>query len=73
MGFVRQQISYPTDFAVYRETYQLLEKWIDRGWLDLADKPHGCEGISSIQDLLPYLERHGASIVSEESDENFPK
>ena len=73
MGFVRSSMPYPSDYSVFRETYELLDKWIERGWLDLGKQPHDCEGISTIQDVLPYLERHGPSLTSPESDVPLPE
>ncbi|MGH7623686.1 MAG: hypothetical protein ACREOJ_00010, partial [Gemmatimonadaceae bacterium] len=73
IGFVRSANPLADDFSVYRLTYSLLESWIDRGWLQLAPKPHNCEGLSTIRGLLPYFERHGVDVVSTECIVDLPE
>jgi hypothetical protein len=64
IGFVRAANPLEDDFGVYRLTYGVLESWIARGWLRLAAKPHDCEQLSTIEDLLPYFANHGVDVVS---------
>jgi len=61
------------DYGVYRELVALLESWIARGWLTLAPRRTRPGLLSSIEQLVPYLEQYGPDAVTEESDVVLPE
>lgn len=59
-------------YGVYRELVALLETWIGRGWLTLAPQPGRAPSLASVDELLPYLARHGPAALDPDSDVPLP-
>jgi hypothetical protein len=72
-GFVRASQPELDDPGVFRLTRALLATWIERGWLALASDPRPGGGLSSIEDLLPYLDRHGPRALAVDGDVELPE
>lgn len=71
--FVRDASPLLDQFGLYREITALLETWIARGWLMLAKRPTRPHFLSSIEQVLSYLERLGPDVVGEENLAEFPE
>jgi hypothetical protein len=68
-GFDRLQDEY----SVYRTLTALLESWIARGWLMLAARPTFSPFLTSVEQVVPYLEAYGLRAIAEESDVALPE
>jgi hypothetical protein len=72
-GFVRAAQPELDDAGVFRLTRALLATWIERGWLALGSDPRPRAGISSIDDLLPLLDRHGPRALALDGNVELPE
>ena len=73
VGFIRSANPYADDFVVFRLTRELLDSWIQRGWLDLAPEPRPQGGLRGIEELLPLLDQLGPRAVSLENYIRLPE
>jgi hypothetical protein len=73
VGFIRSSNPYFTNFDIFADLRALLERWIARGWLRLCHSPERRSGLSSIQDLLPFLDRVGPDAMDVESKVTLPE
>ena len=72
-GFIRAANPQAADTEVFSQTRALLATWIERGWLALGRADRERAGLSDVSELLPFLDRHGPSILSVESSEPLPE
>jgi hypothetical protein len=73
VSFVRDADPSQDEFGVYRTLIALLESWNARGWLMLAARPTGPVIVTSVEQVVPYLEQYGVWAIAAESDVTLPE
>lgn len=71
--FIRDASEPGDQFGLYREVTTLFAAWITRGWLMLAKRPSRPHFLSSIEQILPHLERIGPDVVGDENSAELPE
>ena len=58
-GFVRLHHSQLNEQDVFACGRDYMKRWVSAGWIRIADAPLYPSTITSVSDILPFLEQHG--------------
>ena len=73
VGFIRSANPYFDNFQIFRDLRALLDRWIGRGWLKMAESSERRAGVATIGDLLPFLDRVGPEAMDVDSAVPLPE
>jgi len=62
-GFVRNHRPQASDDEVLAAGREIVSKWLDRGWLQLAGDGNMWGAARSVADLLPLIDRLGTDVT----------
>jgi len=73
VGFIRSANPFFNNGEIFRELYDLLDRWIARGWLQLRPSLAYPTDLKSIDELLPFLNRVGPDAMDIDSNAVLPE
>jgi hypothetical protein len=73
VGFIRSRDPKAANEVIFARLRALLADWITRGWLQLGPAHRPRANLTSIDQLLPWLDSHGPLVVGIDSDVELPE
>ena len=73
VGFIRSANPFLNNTEIFQELCDLLDRWIARGWLQLRPSLAHPTDLTSIDQLLPFLNRVGPDAMDIHSNTALPE
>src|SRR5262245_21774304 len=73
VGFIRSRDPEASNEAIFARLHELLSSWLRRGWLQLGPPHRPRAELSSVDQLLPWLDSHGPPVVGVDSQVELPE